>query len=222
MELIRKVIRRILHWSMNTKYKFATCGENVELGHGFFVNYPQRLYIGSHISIGAYATINSLGGVRIGSGTISGPFLHIYSANHKYLDGKALPFDEDQILKSVDIGENVWIGGDVVILPGVTIGEGAVIGAGSVVTKDVKPGHVVAGYPAKTIKQRNMDHYDNLKIKGCIFRKDIKQRTSKKRVGEEGPNRREIGEIPKEWDMDAKKEREKVTWLDISTHGDPL
>jgi maltose O-acetyltransferase len=47
----------------------------------------------------------------------------------------------------------VWFGGSVVVLPGVTIGENSVVGAGSVVTKDVPAGVVVAGNPARVIKQ---------------------------------------------------------------------
>ena len=52
------------------------------------------------------------------------------------------------------IGNDVWIGGRVIILPGVKIGEGAIIGAGSVVTKDVSEYDVVAGNPARVIKNR--------------------------------------------------------------------
>lgn len=48
----------------------------------------------------------------------------------------------------------VWIGGRVIILPGVKIGDGAIIGAGSVVTKDVSEYDVVAGNPARVIKNR--------------------------------------------------------------------
>ena len=47
------------------------------------------------------------------------------------------------------IGANVWIGGGAIILPGVTIGDNAIIGAGSVVTRDVRPGAVAVGNPAR-------------------------------------------------------------------------
>jgi maltose O-acetyltransferase len=56
------------------------------------------------------------------------------------------------IAKPVNIGNDVWIGGNVVILPGVTIGNNCVVAAGAVVTKDVPDNSLVAGVPAKVIK----------------------------------------------------------------------
>ena len=57
------------------------------------------------------------------------------------------------IPKSVKICDKVWLGARVTVCPGVTISEGAIVGAGAVVTKDVPPRAVVAGVPAKVIKQ---------------------------------------------------------------------
>jgi maltose O-acetyltransferase len=56
---------------------------------------------------------------------------------------------------AVIIGNSVWVGGGAIILPGVSIGDGAVVAAGAVVTKDVPAYVVVAGNPAKVIK--NLD-----------------------------------------------------------------
>jgi acetyltransferase-like isoleucine patch superfamily enzyme len=53
----------------------------------------------------------------------------------------------------VIIGDGVWIGACALVMPGVVIGEGAVIGAGSVVTKNVEPDTVVAGVPAKPLRE---------------------------------------------------------------------
>lgn len=57
------------------------------------------------------------------------------------------------ITKEVIIGDNVWIGNNVIILKGITIGDNAIIAAGSVVTKNVETGTTVAGNPAKKIKE---------------------------------------------------------------------
>lgn len=56
--------------------------------------------------------------------------------------------------RMVQIGNDVWVGANVIILPGVTIGDGAVLAAGAVVTKDVEPYAIVGGIPAKLIKYR--------------------------------------------------------------------
>lgn len=53
----------------------------------------------------------------------------------------------------VSIGDRVWIGFNAIVLKGITVGDGAVIGAGAVVTRDVSPYTLVAGNPAKVIKQ---------------------------------------------------------------------
>ncbi|TPK87539.1 CatB-related O-acetyltransferase [Mesorhizobium sp. B2-4-13] len=56
-----------------------------------------------------------------------------------------------------DIGNDVWIGFRAIIMPGITIGGGAVVGAGSIVTKDVAPYAIVAGNPARFIRNRFAD-----------------------------------------------------------------
>lgn len=60
-------------------------------------------------------------------------------------------------VKSVKINDRVWIGFNSIILKGVTIGEGAIVGAGSVVTKDVSPYTIVAGNPARVIREVSLN-----------------------------------------------------------------
>ncbi|MDH4236354.1 MAG: hypothetical protein OEV17_03815 [Nitrospira sp.] len=57
----------------------------------------------------------------------------------------------------VDIHDKAWIGLDAIILKGVTIGEGAIVGAGSVVSKDVPPFTIVAGNPARVVRELGPD-----------------------------------------------------------------
>lgn len=55
--------------------------------------------------------------------------------------------------KPITIGEDCWLGGNVIVLPGITIGKGSTVGAGSVVTKDVEPYTLVAGNPARVLRK---------------------------------------------------------------------
>ena len=193
-KLFRKVLRRVICWaSIPDRAPYAVTGSDVLIVEPFTINHPNRLFLGSNIYIGAHAAFNSYGGIRIGDGCAFGPFVHIYSVNHRYADANQIPFDEYNICKPVDIGPYVWIGGDVSILPGVSIGEGAVIGAGSVVLKDVPAGSVAAGYPAKPLKLRDMERFQQLKTQAKILRHA------------DGPRLqwRSIGNIPRRWFVDA-------------------
>lgn len=81
---------------------------------------------------------------------------------------KSAPQLEDLPLKGdTVIGNDVWIGQNVIFLPGITVGDGAIIGANSVVTSDVLPYHIVGGNPARVIKKRfsdgQIEHLLNLK-----------------------------------------------------------
>lgn len=64
---------------------------------------------------------------------------------------------EGVVIRPVSIGNKAWIGFGCILLPGVNIGEGAIVGAGSVVTRDVPPWTIVAGNPARTIKEIPID-----------------------------------------------------------------
>ena len=68
-------------------------------------------------------------------------------------DGHTIELPDYKISKPIVIGCNVWIGNRAMILKGVTIGDGAIVAAGSIVTKDVPSGAIVAGIPAKVVKE---------------------------------------------------------------------
>lgn len=75
---------------------------------------------------------------------------------HGYNNVTSYPFHSNEIMnaKGIRIGNDVWIGMDCIILPGITIGNGVTIAAGSVVTKDVPDYCVVAGVPARIIREK--------------------------------------------------------------------
>lgn len=120
-----------------------------------------KIHATSHLKSDTF--IECSGGVEIGKYFHVGRGLTIFSSNHNYRSAKSIPYDEVDILKPVVIEDCVWIGSNVSIVPGVRIGEGSVVGMGAVVTKDVPPGSIVGGNPAKIIGNRDMATYLRLK-----------------------------------------------------------
>ena len=108
------------------------------------------------------AELQGHGGIIIGDNFHSARGLIILTQNHNW-KGEALPYDNTVIKKQVNIGDNVWIGMNVIILPGVKIGEGCIIQAGSVVSKNIPDLAIAGGNPATVISYRFSDHYHKLK-----------------------------------------------------------
>ena len=109
--------------------------------------------------------ITGKGKVVFGDNFHSGSGCKIITQFHNY-QGEALPYDKTYQIKGVTIGDNVWLGDDVLILGGVDIGEGAIVQAGSVVAKNVPPLAIVGGHPAVPFKYRDQAHYNRLKKAG--------------------------------------------------------
>jgi len=94
------------------------------------------------------------GGIRIGNGVRIAPFVQAIGANHRF-DNPGIPIARQGMdYKSIEIEDNVWVGGRVIIMAGVTVRSGAILAAGAVVTKDVAPNTIVGGVPARPIKIR--------------------------------------------------------------------
>ena len=88
------------------------------------------------------------GGIYIDDGALIGHHATIVTLNHDQNPGKRGELHP----MPVHIGKKVWLGANVTVLPGVTIGDGAIIAAGAVVTKDVKENTIVAGVPARYVR----------------------------------------------------------------------
>jgi acetyltransferase-like isoleucine patch superfamily enzyme len=137
-------------------------GENTIVMHGAilhvynFRDLPNAgIRIGKDSLVGEYTVIRGQGGVLIGDRVYTSPFTQIIAVNHVF-DDPNRPFIEQGITaEGIEIEDDVWLGAGAVITDGVRIGRGSVVAAGAVVTKDVPAHTIVAGVPARVIKEIN-------------------------------------------------------------------
>lgn len=134
-------------------------GENVTIKDntiiectGVFNELGETLVIGNNVGIAQGCFIQVRGKVIIGNDVIMGPGVMIFSENHNYENSNILIRNQGTNRKGILIKDNVWIGANSKILDGVTLEENSVVAAGSVVTKSFPPNSIIAGIPAKKIK----------------------------------------------------------------------
>ena len=173
--LLRSLFLRIVFLQCPINVRFGTIGKIVgtryiKIGNGCYFNdnfyltawkglenrIPQ-LAIGDHCVFGAYNHVSCANQIKIGNHLLTGKWVTITDNSHgeiSYSDLTIPPLSRKLFSKgAVIIGNNVWIGDKATILPGVSIGDGAVVAANAVVTKDVPSYCVVAGAPAKIVKE---------------------------------------------------------------------
>ncbi|KAF9007479.1 acetyltransferase, CysE/LacA/LpxA/NodL family [Cyathus striatus] len=96
--------------------------------------------------------------IRVGARTFVGPNVSFFSGGHPLEGALRNGTKGPEFGKDIVVGEDCYIGGNVILLPGVTIGRGAVVSAGAVVTKDVEEYAVVAGNPARVVRRLRGDN----------------------------------------------------------------
>ena len=129
---------------------FGAGGDSVWMQPPFYCDYGSNIELGERVFFNFNCVVLDVCRVRIGSFTLFGPAVQIYTAAH--------PMDAEQrrraeFCRPVEIGSDVWVGGGAIILPGVRIGTRAVIGAGSVVSRDIPEGVLAAGNPCRVIRE---------------------------------------------------------------------
>jgi len=129
----------------------GTFDKNFWIEPPFYCDYGYNIKLGKNVFMNFNCTILDVMEVKIGDNVLLGPNVHIYTATHPLAAKTRNSWLE--FAKPVTIGNDVWIGGGTIINPGVTIGNGVVVGSGSVVTKDIPNNVMVAGNPAKFIKE---------------------------------------------------------------------
>ena len=110
--------------------------------------------IGDDCSLHNFVMLYGAGGITVGDGCRIATGALIVAFNHGFADLDTPIRHQPITALGVTIGRDVWIGARAIVLDGVRVGDGAVIGAGAVVTRDVPPGCVVAGNPARVIRER--------------------------------------------------------------------
>jgi acetyltransferase-like isoleucine patch superfamily enzyme len=119
--------------------------------------YDGTFILGEHSNIGDFTTIDTCDDVIIGNYVALGPNCILYTHDHDYETGELAAWKGEVKTGKIVIKDGAWVGARVTILPGVTIGEKAVVAAGSVVTRNVLPGEIVGGIPAKPLIKKNSD-----------------------------------------------------------------
>lgn len=150
------------------------------LGEGAFLQGPIAFHYGKHTKIGKnffanfHFTVQDDAEVTIGDDCNFGPNVTIVTPIHPMLadERKAIRTPEGTVktlcyAKSVQIGNNCWLGASVTVCPGVTIGDNCVIGAGSVVLRDIPDNSFAAGVPCKVI--RPLTEADSMRYKPEIL-----------------------------------------------------
>ncbi|KAF1305722.1 chorismate mutase [Enterococcus saccharolyticus] len=120
-------------------------GYNISVGKNFYANYD--------------CVLLDVCPITFGDNCMLAPNVQIYTASHPLHPVKRNSGLEDG--SPVTIGDNVWLGGSSVIIPGVTLGNNVVVGAGSVVTKSFPDNVVIAGNPARIVKEIELEPKEN-------------------------------------------------------------
>lgn len=130
---------------------FGETGENVYVTPPLQVDYGRHIEIGNHFFANMDCIFLDVNKIIFKDHVMVGPRVSFFTAGH--------PTDADVRIQDLEFGlpivveDNVWIGGNSTILPGVTIGKNAIVAAGAVVTKSVPANTIVAGNPARFLRE---------------------------------------------------------------------
>lgn len=177
---VRNQLDKIYTWRIASQFKsfmggrierniHVWNGQNITIGSGVYIGknshlatHPNPSYlkpeiiIGNCCNIGEQVHITCVNRIKIGNGLLTGRRCTITDNSHGKSERSVLDVNPSlrpiESKGSVVIGNNVWLGDNVIVLPGVNIGDGVIVGANSVVTKNIPSYSVAVGNPAKVVK----------------------------------------------------------------------
>ncbi|GAB3020938.1 maltose O-acetyltransferase [Nocardioides flavus (ex Wang et al. 2016)] len=126
-------------------------GEDSEVRPPLQCDYGYQTTIGARTFVNWGVILLDVATITIGDDVQIGPNVQLLTATHP-LEPQPRR-DKWEAAEPITIGDNVWLGGGVIVCPGVTIGADTVVGAGSVVTRDLPPGVVAVGSPARVVRE---------------------------------------------------------------------
>jgi maltose O-acetyltransferase len=129
-------------------------GKGCSIGHGVIIMGIENLSLGDGVSVPRNIHMDARGGLTLADYALIGFESVILTHTHNSDDPNSPIQQQGMFSKPVHIGPRTWLGTRVIIQPGVTVGEGAIVGSGAVVTKDIAPYDVVAGVPARVLRNR--------------------------------------------------------------------
>lgn len=140
----------MIGWRNSVLYAFgADLGQRPFVASSAVIRAPWRLKLGDGACLGPACEVYNLGSITLGDrATVT---------QHVYLCGGSHDFSQPHLplmTGPIVIEEDAFVGAKSLVLPGVTIGARSIVGAGSVVTKDVDADRIVAGNPARVIRER--------------------------------------------------------------------
>lgn len=128
----------------------GSMGERIDIQPPFYCDYGQHIHLGDNVFINYNCTILDCGRVQIGNNVFIGPNVSFYAAYHPIIASERIKGLE--LAAPITVGDNVWLGGNVILCQGVSIGENTTIGAGSVVTRSIPANVLAAGNPCRVIR----------------------------------------------------------------------
>lgn len=127
----------------------ARIGNDVHIYPSVRITIPWNLTVGGQSAIGDRAIVYALGLVRLGERVTISQGAHLCAGTHDWRQP-----DRPLLKPPIFIGDDAWICADAFVGPGVTVGQGAIVGARAVAMKDVPPGSIVVGNPARALERK--------------------------------------------------------------------